>query len=218
MNKTIIVHVKENPINGNIGANINGTYFFFSDKEHHEIYNALKMAETFTPALPAIPDNVQEFLEGIVGKKMDWSLLRKQKKLLAQVAMSDKGSIITDDQRNMAEGLLNLLDFIMDGAVDTFGLTSKEVFNKNYPSMKGQGGKSENEHVRRVFNEYLCEASDNYGSIVSALRKALQENPNLLIDDVRYIDTVGDEQTLTVWEKFEFALTVREFCKIADID
>lgn len=139
MKKDIIVHVKENPATGSLGAKIGRTYFFFGkdseDKEKVEMYHALAGATAHVPAPEQSPEQL-EFIEGLVGSKMDWNLLRKQKRILAGIAMSDAGAKITHAQRDMAEGLLNLLDFIMDNAVDTFGKTSMEVFGKKYPSLK----------------------------------------------------------------------------------
>lgn len=149
MNKTIIAHVKENPVNGSLGVKIGPTYFFFGEKSEDrdkvEMYHALQNAEAF-PAQHH--DNMQRMVNNIFGM-MDWKMLKAQKRLL--VDLCTPGAKVTQKHAEAMHGLLHLIDAIQDAAVDDLGFTSMEVFQKNYPSVKGQGGTSE----RAVFNAMI---------------------------------------------------------------
>lgn len=126
MKTNIIATVVQLPLGeGGINIKVEGETFFLPNTPQNE---------SLVRKLKHMADS--DFLEGLVGAQMDWKLLRKQKRLLAEIAMSEDGFKVTGKHRDMAEGLLNLLDFIMDSAVDTFGKTSMEVFAKNYPSTK----------------------------------------------------------------------------------
>lgn len=66
---------------------------------------------------------------------MDWTLLRKQKRVLADISMNNE-VVLKQKHIDTAEGMLNFLDAIMDAAVDDLGYSSKEVFGKVYPKTK----------------------------------------------------------------------------------
>jgi hypothetical protein len=123
MKSFVIVQVHSNlAIEGGVNITVDGETFFLQ---------SLPQTESLVDKLRHTGES--EFLTGLIGEQMDWKLLRKQKVLLADIAMATGDRKITPNHKDMAEGLLNLLDFIMDQAVDTFGKASKEVFNKNYP-------------------------------------------------------------------------------------
>lgn len=59
--------------------------------------------------------------------RFDWRLLRTQKRLLVGL---QSGKIVTNDQAEAVEGILNLLDAIQDQSVERGYATSREVFGK----------------------------------------------------------------------------------------
>lgn len=68
--------------------------------------------------------------------------------------------------------------------------------------------------------QYLSDDEQHYDKIIAALRKALVNDPNQMLDYVE-IDK-GDEnevslETISVWEKVEFEFTVKEFCELIGI-
>jgi hypothetical protein len=143
MNKTILAHVKENPANGSLGVKLGDTYFFVGkdnpDKEKQSMYFALSNAAAF-PAQHH--DNMQRMVNTIFGS-MDWKMLKAQKRLLLEAM--NVGNKVTEKQAEALHGILHLIDAIQDAAVDDLGFTSMEVFQKNYPPVKGKGGVSEKE-------------------------------------------------------------------------
>lgn len=62
--------------------------------------------------------------------------------------------------------------------------------------------------IYQIFGRYLSNDGEEYPIVFAALKKALAESPDSLID---YIDGI------TVWDKVEFGFTVKEFCDLADI-
>jgi microcompartment protein CcmK/EutM len=62
--------------------------------------------------------------------KMDWELLRKQKLVLVELRT---GSVVTAEQEESLEGILNLIDFIQDQVVDSGQESEAVVFG----NMKG---------------------------------------------------------------------------------
>ena len=57
--------------------------------------------------------------------KMDWTLLRSQKRALVDLRA---GSVVTPEQEESLEGILNLIDCIQDQVVDTNQDTEVAVF------------------------------------------------------------------------------------------
>lgn len=85
---------------------------------------------------PLFEDKRDEFIEKLIGN-MDWLLLRSQKKALVEITLAKSTAFVVRQKHiDAADGILNMIDFIMDSAVDIFGETSKQVFGKNYPSTK----------------------------------------------------------------------------------
>lgn len=62
--------------------------------------------------------------------KMDWELLRAQKRALVELRA---GSVVTLEQEQGLEGILNLIDFIQDQVVDS----GQEPENVVFGDMKG---------------------------------------------------------------------------------
>lgn len=102
--------------------------------------------------------------------KIDWELLRSQKSWLYKQA--EKGS---DD----AQGLIYLLDYIMDQAVDNNGYTEEEVFNFE----------DEEERV-----QYILDSS--YGEV------SIDESGNILDFDK---DEIGNECYIDLVKRFDVA-------------
>ena len=59
--------------------------------------------------------------------KIDWSLLKKQKKTLLIIKNCHED--ITSDQTKDIDGIIHLIDAIQDYAVDSMGISEEEVFN-----------------------------------------------------------------------------------------
>ena len=57
--------------------------------------------------------------------EISWGLLRKQKKTLLKVIMDTRDS----EEKTDLDGILGLLDYIQDEAVETGIATEKEVFD-----------------------------------------------------------------------------------------
>jgi hypothetical protein len=61
-------------------------------------------------------------------KRIDWRLLREQKRYLLELSSPLIG-IFTEKEYNAFEGIINLLDSIQDYAVDECGIDENDVFN-----------------------------------------------------------------------------------------
>ncbi len=62
---------------------------------------------------------------------MNWELLRQQKRSLVELRL---GSVVTAEQAESIEGMINFLDYIQDQVVDTGQATEIAVFG----DMKGK--------------------------------------------------------------------------------
>lgn len=71
-----------------------------------------------------------------------------------------------------------------------------------------------NEAVFNKFDEFLCEDSENFPLILSALKKALKKDKSKMIDHIEY----KKGETITPTETYEFAFTVEAFCKEVGIE
>lgn len=72
----------------------------------------------------------------------------------------------------------------------------------------------------KTFQQFLSDPEEKYHDILKALQETLKTDPDEMIDNVYYpFEPNGDENrdTINVCEKFEFTLTVREFCDMACI-
>ena len=61
----------------------------------------------------------------VVNLEIDWELLRRQKRAVVGLRT---GTVVSAEQEDAAEGLLNLLDNIQDQAADSGEVTDEEVF------------------------------------------------------------------------------------------
>ena len=61
--------------------------------------------------------------------KIDWKLLRKQKKICLKFI--DRGYELGHKTPDAVRGLIHLVDAIQDYACDEMGLSEEEVFNLN---------------------------------------------------------------------------------------
>lgn len=76
------------------------------------------------------------------------------------------------------------------------------------------------EAIYEQMGQYLSSDEENYPRIVSALKRALQEEPNELLDYIMYDQ--GEEEELNmefieVWEKVQYRFSVKEFCDLVGI-
>jgi hypothetical protein len=60
-------------------------------------------------------------------QKIDWKMLRKQKKDLLKVINNDS---VSPKEKESLEGIMSLIDHIQDYAVDTCELSERKVFGK----------------------------------------------------------------------------------------
>jgi hypothetical protein len=94
------------------------------DTDHAEL-TAPSMSEHATPeaakAQQANPVTVTITLEC----KIDLALLRKQKRALSDIS---EGAIVSYEQENVAEGMLNMLDCIQDSILEQGLATEEEIF------------------------------------------------------------------------------------------
>lgn len=73
-------------------------------------------------------------MEGDLIKSIDFKLLKEQKKLLLQ-AIEDEDNV---QRREAMEGIICLLNFIQDAAVDEYGYNEDDVFHFEDIEVEGQ--------------------------------------------------------------------------------
>jgi tetratricopeptide (TPR) repeat protein len=68
--------------------------------------------------------------------------------------------------------------------------------------------------IKQEIGQYLSGDGD-YDKIIEALKEALKENPDKMVEDVEYTEEDGiNTTTISVWEPLEGRYTVQEFCDL----
>jgi hypothetical protein len=111
-------------------------------------------------------------------------------------------------------------DYLVDLAVNDklpLDMTQLEMIDlEDVVSKAISDYKSSDESIFDELGYYICDDYENYPAIVTALKKALTETPTTLIDHIEY-DVDGEPETITVWQKVEYAFNVEEFCQLVGI-
>lgn len=70
--------------------------------------------------------------------------------------------------------------------------------------------------VEAALGEYICEDDEHFPEIIKALKKALKDNPDQLVDFIRFKNG-KQTPTITMWEPVESTFTVKVFCELVGI-
>lgn len=75
-----------------------------------------------------------------------------------------------------------------------------------------------NAKIIKAMGNYLAGTDGNDEAIIDALREALKERPNDMVEDVEYTEEDGiNTSFISMWEPLEGKYTVQEFCDLVGI-
>lgn len=70
--------------------------------------------------------------------------------------------------------------------------------------------------IEEALGEYLCEDDEHFPEIIKALKDALTNNPDQLVDFIPF-KKGKQKSTITMWEPVESTFTVKNFCELVGI-
>lgn len=72
--------------------------------------------------------------------------------------------------------------------------------------------------IKEAMGHYLSDDESDYDNIIEALREALKDEPETMIDHIEFPNQDGiNVDSINVWEKVQLEFTVREFCDLVGI-
>ena len=75
-----------------------------------------------------------------------------------------------------------------------------------------------NYEIEKCMGQYLAGDNGNFPEIIKALKKALINTPDSMVESVEFETEDGEKESISVWEPLEGRYNVKEFCEFVGIN
>ena len=75
--------------------------------------------------------------------------------------------------------------------------------------------------VEDEMGKYLAVDIEHFPKVIVALKKALKNKPDAMVDNIVFDIGTNDEyeeESITMWEPLEYSFTVKEFCELIGLE